>query len=397
VRLAFLTHRVPYAPNRGDRIRAYQMLRYFKAQGIHVCLVALAHDDEEVAHAAGLTSLVDALHVVRVTRARNLLKAVPALATERPLTHVLLDSGKMRPVLEQVRRQWQPDAVLAYCSGMARFAMEPPLVTLPFVLDMVDVDSFKWEGLAEASPGPRAWLYRREARVLRRFEANATRDARATLVVSTREAEALKSLDRAFAPVVLPNGVDVESFRNAEPPSTRPEVVFTGVFSYRPNEAGALWLIEQVWPLVRQRQPDAHLTLVGTGPGAMLERRAAQAGVEVTGTVPDVRPYLWRAAVAVAPLDAAHGVQNKVLEAVAAGLPAVVTPAVHEGLPDAVRPACLVASDAAGFAEAIAQLLALSAQQRRALASRACLDALTWETCLQPLAGILRRAAGVLA
>jgi len=94
VKLAFLTHRVPYAPNRGDRIRAYQMLRYFKAQGIHVCLVALAHDDDEVAHAAGLTGLVDALHVVRVTRARNLLKAVPALATERPLTHVLLDSGK---------------------------------------------------------------------------------------------------------------------------------------------------------------------------------------------------------------------------------------------------------------------------------------------------------------
>ncbi len=117
----------------------------------------------------------------------------------------------------------------------------------------------------------------------------------------------------------------------------------------------------------------------------------------MTGTVPDVRPYLWRAAVAVAPLDTAHGVQNKVLEAVAAGLPAVVTPAVHEGLPDAVRPACLVASDAAGFAEAIAQLLALSAEKRRALASRACLDALTWETCLQPLAGILRRAAEVPA
>ena len=397
MRLAFLTHRVPYAPNRGDRIRAYQMLRYFKAQGIPVCLVALAHDDEEVALAAGLTGLVDALHVVRVPRARNLLKAVLALSTECPLTHMLLDSGRMRPLLEHVRRQWQPDAVLAYCSGMARFAMEPPLDTLPFVLDMVDVDSFKWEGLAQGSPGPRRWLYRREARVLRRFEAEATREARATLVVSTREAEALQSLDRAFAPVVLPNGVDVEAFRNAEPPSTRPEVVFTGVFSYRPNEAGALWLIEQVWPLVRQRQPHAHLTLVGTGPGATLQRRAAQAEVEVTGTVPDVRPYLWRASVAVAPLDTAHGVQNKVLEAVAAGLPAVVTPAVHEGLPDAVRPACLVASDAAGYADAIAQLLALSPEKRRALASRACLDALTWETCLRPLAGILSRAAEVPA
>ena len=362
-----------------------------------VCLVALAHDDEEMSHAGRLTGVVDAMHVVRVTRARNLIKAGLKLATERPLTHVLLDSGKMRPVLEQIRRQWQPDAVLAYCSGMARFAMEPPLDTLPFVLDMVDVDSFKWEGLAGASGGPRRWLYRREARVLRRFEADATRAARATLVVSTREAEALRSLDRAFAPVVLPNGVDVDAFRSGGPPATRPEVVFTGVFSYRPNEAGALWLIERVWPLVLQRQPHAHLTLVGTGPGATLRKRAAPADVEVTGTVPDVQPYLWRAAVAVAPLDTAHGVQNKVLEAVAAGLPAVVTPAVHEGLPDAVRPACRVAADAARFAEAIVQLLALPAEARRELASRACLDALTWEACLQPLAGILRRAAEVHA
>ncbi len=124
-------------------------------------------------------------------------------------------------------------------------------------------------------------------------------------------------------------------------------MVFTGVFSYQPNEDGALWLIDHVWPRVRATVPQAHLTLVGMGPSPTLRRRAADAGVEVTGAVPDVRPYLWRAAVAVAPLETARGVQNKVLEAVAAGLPAVVTPAVFEGLPDAVRPACRVAADAA--------------------------------------------------
>ncbi len=178
MRLLFLTHRVPYAPNRGDRIRAYQMLRYFKARGICVCLVALAHDDDEMASAGQIAGLVDALHVVRVTRATNLVKAGLQLLTDRPLTHVLLDSPKMRPVLEQVRRRWKPDVALAFCSGMARFAMEPPLDTLPFVLDMVDVDSFKWEALGREGRGPRSWIYRREARVLRRFEAAATRAAR---------------------------------------------------------------------------------------------------------------------------------------------------------------------------------------------------------------------------
>jgi polysaccharide biosynthesis protein PslH len=394
MKLLFLTHRVPYAPNRGDRIRAYHMLRYFKAKRISVCLVALAHDQEEIAEAARLSSLVDAIHVARVTRGWNLAKAGPMLATERPLTHVMLDSRQMHAVLARVRREWHPDVVLAFCSGMARFAMEPPLDTLPFVLDMVDVDSYKWEALAREVTGPRRWVYHREARVLRRFEAEATRAARSTLVVSAREGVALRSLDPAFNPTVLPNGVDVDAFRNTGQPSIGSEVVFTGVFGYQPNEDGALWLIEHVWPLLRERQPDAHLTLVGTGPSLTLRKRAALAGVEVTGTVPDVRPYLWRGSVAVAPLDTARGVQNKVLEAVAAGLPVVVTPAVYEGLPDAIHPACRVAGSAAGFAGEIGDLLRRSREDLRSIASRASIEALTWENCLAPLGGILARTAG---
>lgn len=394
MRLLYLTHRVPYAPNRGDRIRAYQMVRYFKAQGISVCLVALAHDAEEMNESVQLNGLVDEMHVVRVARTRNLLKAGVQVATKRPLTHVLLDSPKMHPVLERVCRKWQPDVVMAYCSGMARFAMQPPLDALPFVLDMVDVDSFKWEALAKAGWGPRQWIYRREALVLRRFEAEATRAARATLVVSTREGEALQSLDEAFTPVVVPNGVDVDAFRNAGQAAAGPEVVFTGVFSYQPNEDGALWLIDHVWPRVRATVPQAHLTLVGMGPSPTLRRRAAEANIEVTGAVAEVGPYLWRAAVAVAPLETAHGVQNKVLEAVAAGLPAVVTPAVFDGLPEAVRPACRVARGAAAFANEICALLCLSGGDRQALVSRASIEALTWENSLAPLGGMLARMTG---
>ena len=168
-----------------------------------------------------------------------------------------------------------------------------------------------------------------------------------------------------------------------------------GVFSYQPNENGALWLIDQVWPRLLARHPHAHLTLVGMGPSVALKNRAAQAGVEVTGAVPEVGPYLWRAAVAVAPLDTAHGVQNKVLEAVAAGLPVVVTPAVYEGLPAAIKPACRVAADPAMFADAIADLLTMSAEARRQLVAHASVAGLAWDVCLQPLAHILRRAAGI--
>jgi sugar transferase (PEP-CTERM/EpsH1 system associated) len=394
MRVLFLTHRVPYAPNRGDRIRAYHILRYFKAAGVPVCLVALAHDEAEAAAAASVGDLVDAAHIVRVTWVRNLARASFQLATDRPMTHALLDSPRMRPVLEHVCREWQPDVVLAFCSGMARFAMESPLRSLPFVVDMVDVDSFKWEALAEHVRGVRRWLYRREARLLRRFEAEATRAAQATLVVSTREREALRSLDAAFTPTVLPVGVDVDAFRNTGQPSTSPEVVFTGVFSYEPNEYGAFWLIDHVWPLVRQRHPEAHLTLVGTGPGRALLARATAAGVEVTGTVQDVRPYLWRAAVAVAPLATARGVQTKVLEALAAGLTVVVTSPVFEGLPDQVRPACRRADGPAEFARAIGDLLDGAASRAPVPAPDVALESLTWERSLAPLGGVLARAAG---
>jgi hypothetical protein len=245
------------------------MLRYFKAQGIHVCLVALAHDDEEVAHAAGLTSLVDALHVVRigVVRAEADGIALGVVPLNVGLRH---DVGAEHPPgfadIELVR------PVAARCGAGLLFrdgtiCDGTPLDTLPFVLDMVDVDSFKWEGLAEASPGPRAWLYRREARGAATFRsqrhARGSRNARGEHARG-RGAQEPRQRIRAGGPA---QRVDVEAFRTAEPPSARPEVVFTGVFSYRPNETGALWLIEQVWPLVRQRQPDAHLTLVGTGPG----------------------------------------------------------------------------------------------------------------------------------
>jgi glycosyltransferase involved in cell wall biosynthesis len=136
------------------------------------------------------------------------------------------------------------------------------------------------------------------------------------------------------------------------------------------------------------------LSLVGSDPTpAVRALAAADSSIEVTGTVPDVRPYLWRSAVAVAPLLTARGVQNKVLEAVAAGLPCVVTPAVQDGLPAEVIPACLLGRDAEQFAAAVVDLLDREPAERRAIAERANVRALSWDERLAPLLGILERAA----
>jgi glycosyltransferase involved in cell wall biosynthesis len=164
--------------------------------------------------------------------------------------------------------------------------------------------------------------------------------------------------------------------------------------NYAPNEQGAIWLAREVWPLVLRRFPDAQLTLVGANPTARVRRLAAAGpGITVTGSVPDVRPYLWRSAVAVAPLQLARGVQNKVLEAVAAALPAVVTPVVADGLPAEVLGACRLASTAETFAHEVGDLLARSPDERRAIAREAKLDVLSWQRRLGALAGLLEAAA----
>lgn len=393
MRILYLTHRLPYAPNRGDRVRAFHTLRLLGGRA-DVDLVSLVHDADEADHAQDLRALTASTTTLRVSRLRNLPRAVHALGTSRPLTHILLDAPTLDRSIREVVGRHRPDVVLAYCSGMARLVLEPPLDDVPFVLDLVDVDSQKWTELAERSAGPRAWIYRREARHLGAFEALAMTRAAATTVVNQREAGEARRLAPHADVQVAGNGVDLDALRPPAHAVREARVVFCGVMNYRPNEDGAIWLATHVWPLVLARRPHARLTLLGSNPTARL-RSACRADdtIELTGTVPDVRPHLWRSKLAVAPLQVARGLQNKVLEALAAGLPTVVTPAVAEGLPLPVRHACPVAATPEGFAAAICDLLDLGDDDRRARVARAALEALDWHRSLAPLWDLLQAAA----
>lgn len=391
MRVLFLTHRLPYSPDRGDRIRAFHMLRIMSARA-DVDLVSLVHDEPEAAHASDLRRICSSVTVASVSPMRSYPAALLSVLMRRPITHALLDSPEMKGALADVVRRRRPEVVLAYCSGMARFALAAPLRSIPLVLDMVDVDSQKWATLGAGSRSARGWLYRREARCLAQFEALAAAHARVTLVVNEREEAALRVLAPGADIRVVGNGVDI-SFFACPVPSADPVVVFCGVMNYQPNAEAGLWLIRSVWPRVRAAVPQARLTLVGSDPVPELVAHAARdESVTITGRVRDVRPYLWQAAVSVAPLFTARGVQNKVLEAVAAGLPSVVTPSVLEGLPAEVRPACLVASDPDAFAAAILHLLRQSPEERRTLSAAANVSRLSWEQRLSPLIAALELA-----
>ena len=390
--ILFLTHRLPYAPNRGDRVRAFHFLKAM-SKWATVDVVALVHDDEEAAHASDLNHFVRSVSIARVLRRRNLVRAFASLPTSRPTTHSLLDAAEFGAIVDRHAEAGRPDLVMSYCTGVGPAALRPSLNGVPVVLDMVDVDSEKWKALSQRGRPPLSWIYRREARVLRVFERKIAEQARMCLVVNEREKDALVSIAPKARVTVIENGVDVSTLAPPGPPTSDPVVVFCGVMDYSPNVEGVVWFANAVWPAVRAAYPSARFDIVGARPTrAVLALHAAATGINVTGQVNDVKPYLWNAAVGVAPLLAARGLQNKVLEAVAAGLPVVVTPQVHEGLPEEVLPACRLAAHGPEFAAAVVELLGQPSQARRAVAAGADLNALAWETRLAPLRGLLNAA-----
>jgi polysaccharide biosynthesis protein PslH len=378
----FLAHRVPYPPDRGDKIRSFHVLRHL-ARRARVHLVAFADDPRDEAAAPALAALCASMTIVprRVGRVRATLRA---LASGRPASLTAFDHPALRAAAARVLAA-HPDAATYVFSGqMAQYLPDAG----PRVVDLVDRDSAKFAAYAR---GPLAWLYAREARLLGAFEAAVADRADATLFVSAAEA-ALLAHPRVR---VVENGIDAVHF---DPGATLPVardgslIVFTGQMDYPPNVDAARWLVMEAWPHVLAAVPDARLAIVGRAPTAAV-RALASATVEVTGEVADVRPWLAAARVAVAPLRLARGVQNKVLEAMAMALPVVATPAAAEGIDHAgtIR----VADDAATFAATVAALVGdpvAAAALGRAARARV-LARYDWLARLAPLDALLGLAA----
>jgi polysaccharide biosynthesis protein PslH len=406
LKILLLTHRVPYPPDKGDRIRSYHLLRHL-ARRHKVSLAALSEEPVGEAAVGALSDLCERVAVVPQGRSRWVRGAL-ALLTGRPLTEGLFRDPRLRKILSEWTAKEPFDVVIGFCSSMAQYLVAPPLDKLPAVVDLVDVDSEKWREYARNTRGWRRWLYGLEARRLRRFEARLTDRCSAVTVVSEREAAAYRAFQPAGHVAAIRNGVDLEFFSDrtaqgtlepeplgARPPEAEPSsCVFVGALDYLPNVEGIRWFCEDVWPGVRAAHPDATVTLVGRNPVRSVRRLGALPGVKVVGGVPDVRPYLQAARVAIAPLRIARGVQNKVLEAMALGRPVVVSPQAAEGLPRSVAAAATVAGTPRDWAEQIERMLQdpLLAR-RRGAAGRAAVEAdCRWDRCLEPWEGLLREA-----
>ena len=322
----YLVHRLPYPPNKGDKVRSYHVLRHLAAQH-KVFLGTFVDDPDDQQHVPTLgTWCADVLALPlhpKLARAASLA----GLLTGEALTLRYYRDSRLQRWVDRTVREAAIDAIVVFSSSMAPYA--EPHGAVPMLLDLVDVDSAKWTAYAEAHRGPLAWLYGREGRRLLAYERAAAARAQRTFLVTDNEAGLFRSLAPEVADrvEVSCNGVDAEHF-TPDPARASPfasgerPLVFTGAMDYWPNVDAVCWFAEAVLPQLRARWPGLRLHVVGRSPTPAVRALAGEA-VAVTGTVPDVRPYLQHAAVVVAPLRLARGVQNKVLEAMAMGRPVV--------------------------------------------------------------------------
>lgn len=319
----FLCHRIPFPPNKGDKIRSYALLKHLAGLGpVHVgCFVDEKEDfkylDEVRALAGG-----DCLFIPLGAMAKWSRSAL-ALAMGQPITTAYFGSSRLGRWVADILAAKQIENIVVFGSAMAPYLMGRSPESGRVLFDMVDVDSDKWRQYATASRGLARWIYAREAQALERLEREAVRRFGKTLLVSHFEAETFRAIAPLDASHIesLNNGVDLDRFspRNSLPnpfPVGEQAIVMTGRMDYRPNFGGAIWFAKQVAPFIFDRLPTAHLYFVGSNPPSSLLRLAG-ARITVTGDVDDVRPYIQHAAAIVAPLQLARGVQNKVLEAMA--------------------------------------------------------------------------------
>ena len=404
--LLFLAHRIPFPPNKGDKIRSFHLLRHL-AQRYRVYLGAFIDDADDWQYADALAPYCAEIKLLALHPRRSKLKSLTGLLTGEALTLPYYRNAALSDWALQRVQDGSIQRGLAFSSAMGQFM--PPGLTRT-VMDMVDVDSDKWTQYAPSQRWPLSWLYAREGRKLAAWEARMAQQFDATLLVSGPEAALLQqrvpqARDKIAA---FENGVDAEYFspeRDYPNPFSADvrAIVFTGAMDYWPNIDAVVWFAEQIFPEIRRQCPQAQFTIVGSRPSLEVKKLAQQPGITVTGSVPDVRPYLAHAACAVAPLRIARGVQNKVLEAMAMARAVVVTPQAAEGIRAAANVEFLLAEDASTFSEAVLHRLARDDQAMGQTAREGILRHYDWaknlaviDACLEPvLPSLIPRAATV--
>jgi sugar transferase (PEP-CTERM/EpsH1 system associated) len=360
--LLLLIHRMPYPPNKGDKIRSYNLLKHL-ARHYRVHLGTFVDDADDWQHMPRVRALCASSHFAKLNPTLARVKSLGALLGNRALSLDYYHDAGMHEWVARTMQACAIDKIVVFSSPMAQYAQPYPAAKR--VIDFCDVDSDKWRQYAEKKSWPMSWLYGHEARQLLAYERKVARETDASLFVSQPEADLFRTLAPESNARIgfFNNGVDTDFFA-PDPASPNPYaagqkvIAFAGAMDYWPNIDAVQWFAAEVLPQVLAQQPDAAFYIIGARPTAAVQQLASLPNVFVTGTVDDVRPYVTHAALSVAPLRIARGIQNKVLEAMSLAKTIVVSPQALEGIEAEPGRELLLADDAPQFAAAVLNALA---------------------------------------
>ena len=386
MRILFLSQRVPYPPNRGDKITTWRLLdRMRREHDVHC--IAFSHGPEDRAGAAELEHMGVSITAIDLPPRWSRLRALPLLLTSKPLTLGVFGSKVLQREVD--RRVPETDFAYAYSSSMGAFLL--PHTKLRRVMHFAELDSDKWHQYVEKTAPPMKWIYSREWKTLRAFEHELAHSFETNVFCTPLEERIFQREIPGAPSVVLRNGVDLDFYRPAPEDAEAGHLVFTGVMNYFPNVDGCRWFADEIFPAVREAVPGARFTIIGSHPTPEVLKLGEREGITVTGFVDDTRDWLRRGSVAVAPLRIARGIQNKVLEALAMGLPLVGTTPATQGTEGTAGEHFLVEDTAKGQIEAVTRLLRQpgeAAELARA-GRRFVEERYDWEVVLGVLDGIL--------
>jgi len=390
MKILFVCHRFPFPPKRGGKIRPFNIIRHLAADhDVTVC--SLARSDEEAREGEGIAPYCARYEMAQVSEPVQVMRMVARVPTRVPSSMGYFYSPALAHRVRKLLAAEHFDLVFVHCSSVAQYVAD--VVGVPKILDFGDMDSQKWLEYARYKPFPLSLGYRFEGRKLEREEARLARRFDLCTATTRAEWETMQSLGTGVATGWFPNGVDSDYFRPTAEGYDPDTICFVGRMDYYPNQECMFGFCAHTLPLVRARRPGVKLLIIGADPSPAVRKLGDLPGVTVTGSVADVRPYLYRSALMVAPLNIARGTQNKILEAMAAGVP-VVTSGVAAGGVDALEwEHLLVARSPGECAQAVLHVLEEPTERGRlAAAGRArVLSHHAWPQSMKRLDGIIER------
>ena len=398
MKILYLVHRIPYPPNKGEKIRAFHQVKYL-AKHHKVDLVCLLDNKSDLSHIAPLGDICNRIYAHQITPLLSKLKGLYTQIVGSSVSVGYFHRRRVQNKIDQWMAQTEYDLIFCYSSTMAEYYFRSNFYNKEsrprLLIDFVDVDSDKWRQYAEKSSFPIKQVFQCEHSRMQQFEQRIYSEFDASILISQNEAKLFtKQVVNENKIFVIPNGIDslffdkhkLQDAKSIEQ-STVPLLVFTGAMDYHANVDGVLWFSNEVLPRIRKAHPHVQFKIVGSNPTSVVKQLSEREGIEVTGFVEDIRPYYEQADVYVAPLRLGRGLQNKVLEAMAFERPIVATSRANAGIQAFNGKHLFIADDPESFADKVNELI--SCKNLRAQigtnAREFVIDNFNWETNLDVL------------